>query len=452
MAVKIIGNASGVIAEVGPNHNLQVSLPDGARILDQGGNPFTSTENGGLYVSSDTLVFFEQVDGAAIDTRVWNQSVSGMTIAQTDGFQTLNAAGAKTTGSYAILSSIKNIPMYGTLPLKLSVNALIPVAPQANAVIEWGIGTVSGVNAPTDGAFFRYTAGGSFLAVVNNGGVETVSPALSLPGTTEVEIYDIVVVEDQVLFYIGDAILASVQVPPGQAFPTNSGRLSLFTRVYTGGSAPASAPVISIGQWLAVRQGVNEAKPWSNVLISMGRGAYQAPVTPFAQTANRANSTNPTSAALSNTVPGYSTLGGSFQFAAVAGGVTDYALFGFQVPAGFQLVIPHIRISCLSMGALGSVTVPTIMEWSLGVNSSAASLATADGSGTWAPRRIPLGMQSWSLTTAIGAQPPDIATFPADMVIDSGRFLHVIVQIPVGAATGSQIFRGTVSFPGAYFE
>lgn len=453
MSVILKSGSSGYLADVDVNKCLQVNSPQGVKILDGDGNSFVSTENGGLYTSSDTLVFFEQVDGAAIDTRIWNQSVSGMTITQANGFQVLNAAAAKTAAAYALLSSIMNIPMYGTLPLKVSVNALLPVAPQSNATIELGIGSVAANGAPTDGAFFRYSTSGSFLAVINNGGVETVSPAISVPSSTEVEIFEIVVVEDQVLFLVGDVQVAAVQVPPGQAFPTNAGRLPVFARVYNGGSAPAAAATISIGQWLAVRQGVNEAKPWSNVLISMGRGAYQSPVTPFGQTANRLNSTSPASAVLSNTAAGYATLGGSFQFAAVAGAATDYALFGFQVPAnGPRLVIPHVRISCASTGALGSATVPTIMEWGLGINASAVSLATADGAGTWAPRRMPLGMQTWGLTTAIGAQPADIVTFPADIVVDSGRFLHVIVQIPVGAATANQIFRGTVAFPGAYFE
>lgn len=453
MSVQIKGSsAPGYLADVDANKCLAVSAPGGIKILDQDGNSFTSTENGGLSVSSDTLIFFEQVDGNAVNTSVWNQSTSGMSIAQAGGFITINSAAAKTASAYAILSSIKNLPLYGTLPVKVSFNNILPFVPEANATAEWGIGLVATNAAPTDGAFFRYTPAGTFLAVINNGGVETVSIPLALPGTTEVELFDIVLVEDQVIFSLGDVIVAAVQVPPGQAFPTGSGRLPLFARVYNGGSSPAAAPSIGIGQAIAVRQGVTEGKTWSNTLISMGRGAYQSPITAFGQTANRTNSTSPTSAALSNTAAGYSTLGGSFQFAAVAGAATDYALFSFQVPAGYQLIVPAVRISCVNTGAIGSAITPTIMEWGIGVNASAVSLATADGAGTWAPRRIPLAMQTWGLSPFIGAQPPDIVTQPADIVVDSGRFLHVILQIPVGAATGSQVFRGVVAFPGAYFE
>lgn len=452
MSIIIRGGSSGLLADVDANKRLTISIPEGVQILDQNGSSFSSTENGGLYVSTDTLVFYEQVDGSNVDIRKWMQSTSGFTITQANGFINLNAAAAKTISAYAILTSIKNIPTYGTLPLKIEMNVFLAAVAQSNATVEWGIGSVATTAAPTDGAFFRYSPSGSFLAVINNAGVETVSSALTMLPTNEVEICQIVVVEDQVIFTVGDAQVAVIQVPPGQAFPTSSGRLPIFFRVYSSGSAPATAPTIAIGQVLVVRQGVNEAKSWQSILISNGAGAYQSPLTPFAQSANCANSTNPTSATLSNTVAGYTTLGGRFQFAAVAGAVTDYALFGFQVPAGFQLIIPHVRISCVSTGAIGSAITPTIMEWGLGINASAVSLATADGSGTWAPRRVPLGMQSWGLSAFIGSQAADIVTFPTDMVVDSGRFLHVIVQIPVAAATGSQVFRGVIAFPGAYFE
>jgi hypothetical protein len=210
---------------------------------------------------------------------------------------------------------------------------------------------------------------------------------------------------------------------------------------------------MSFGQGIVVQQDMLQNKPWSNLMLSVGRGAYQSPVSPFGQTSNSANSTNPTNATLSNTAAGYTTLGGEFAFAAAAGAATDYALFAFQVPTGYQLIVPCVRISCVNTGAIGSAITPTILRWAIGVNASNVSLATTDSAGTsWAPRRIALGMQSWGLSAFIGQQPPDIVTQPADMVIDSGRFLHVIVRIPVGAATASQVFLGTVAFPGAYLE
>lgn len=459
MSISIRDSASGVLAGITSNRQLQVQTPtDPAQAgfvlnADGLGNPIVTTENGAQYVSSDNIAFWEQVDGNAVNINTWNQSVSGMTIAQSGGFINLNSGAAKTVNAYAILSSIKNIPLYGTLPIKISFNCLIPLVAQSNLTMEMGIGSASGVSVPGDGAFFRWSASGAFQAVINNSGVETTQLINPAPTTIEVDIFEIVLVEDLCLFYIGDILSATIQVPNGQAFPTGAGRLPIFFRVYTSGSAPANAPTIQVGQVVVVQQDMLQNKPWNSTLLSMGRGAYQSPVSSFGSTANIANSSAPASITLSNTTPGNAStvLEGRYQFAMVAGGTTDYAIFGFQVPVGYQLIIPAIRITAMNTGAANAAT-PTILEWSLGVNSSAASLATADGAGTWGPRRIALGLQGFLALAGIGQAAVDINSTTVDIVVDSGRFLHVILQIPVGAATGSQIIRGCVAFPGAYFE
>lgn len=422
-----------------------------ARLLDSLGNEINTTENGALNTSTDSLLFYEQVDGAAVDLRKWNQSVSGMTIVQSGGYITLNAASALTANAYAILSSIQYIPMYGHLPLRVTFNLRTPILAQSNLTMEFGIGSVATNAPPTDGAFLRFSSAGQFLAVISNGGVETVSAALAAPSITEAEIFDIVLVEDQVQFFLGDEIIASVAVPPGQSYPTASGRLPIFLRVYNSGSSPAAAPQLLLGQLVVVQEAVNQQRDWRECLSLLGAGSYQSPVTPFAQTANHANSTSPVSASLSNTAAGYTTLGGRYQFAAVASAATDFALFAHQVPVGYRLVITGIVISCANTGAIGSAITATLLDWALGINSSAVSLATADGAGTWAPRRIPLGVQSFGLSIGIGSLANDIVrTFDPPLVIDSARFFHIIVQVPLGAATASQILRGNVQINGFY--
>ena len=176
------------------------------------------------------------------------------------------------------------------------------------------------------------------------------------------------------------------------------------------------------------------------------------------QSANYVNSTAPASATLSNTAAGYTTLGGQFQFAAVAGLETDFALFAFQVPAAAaaggnrNLVIRGVRIEAYNMGA-ASATTPTLLQWALGVGSTGVSLATADSltAGTRAPRRIALGIQSIPIGTAIGGNvaPIDV-NLDAPLYVAAGTFLHVILRMPVGTATGAQIIRGTVLINGYY--
>lgn len=430
-----------------------------ARLLDTAGRDISTTENGYVRTSGATLMCYDQIEGSAINTNIWNPWDSTTAIAQANGFITLNPTSIITATQYWNLKTIDVLPLYGSLPMLPELTVKTVNLPQSGVTAEIGCIMASAGAAPTDGCFFRYASSGAFYAVISYGGVETSSA--NLAGTTASDddgdsialppanllthLFAFEIVEDLVLFSIDDVIVATVVVPTGQAFPFNNGRQSIGMRMYWT-TAPSIAPQVSLGQFTAKYEDLNQNRSWPELMAILGKGGYQSPITPFGQTANHANSTNPTSATLSNTAAGYTAPDGEFQFAAVAGAATDYALFAYQVPLGFKRIIYGISISCASTGALGSVTVPTLLRWSLGINSSAVSLATADGTNTWAPRRKPLGLQSFGLTTALGAMATDLVrTFPVPFVVNSQRFLHLILQVPVGAATASQIFRGTVT-------
>lgn len=414
-------------------------------------------ESGAQSVSTNSLIFTDQVDGNALNTNLWLTSILTQTITQAAGFINLNAGASVATATYAILISIKALQLYGHLPFTVVIRAKINITPIANATVELGIGAAATTSAPTDGAFYRWAPDGTFRCVINNAGVETLSAALPAPTVNNEHIFEIDVVEDNVFFTLDDVVIATVNVPPTQAYPVNNGRQTVFARCFNGGTPPATAPQLSIGQVNIVQEDLNQNKLWKEILMSLGRGSYQQPITPYTQTANHANSTDPVSATLSNTAAGYTTLGGRWQFAAVAGAATDYALFAFQVPATYQLNLSGIAISSILTGA-AIATTATILDWSLGLNASAASLATAESPpATYAPRRIPLGMQGFTLVAPngpmqIGDVAPDlIRNFDPPLIVDGGRFLHVILEVPVGTATASQVFRGDVQING-YFE
>lgn len=457
------------VAEVDTNKNLQVVTPTNpanagfVKALDADGNGLNVTENNALCVSTSNVVFYDQVDGSAPNTNLWNIVTNNMAIALVNGFNVLNSGAATTAAGYAIMQSNKFLPFYGTLPFRATFNAKVVNLPEANATCEIGVGSVATNGTPTDGAFFRFGPAGQLFCILNNGGSETSSAALggvitvgnesvTMPPSLNIaHLFDIEVVENSVLFYVDDVLVVTLSVPSGQAYPFNAGRQQVFARIYNGGSSPSVAPQLAIGQVIVVQEDLNQTKPWDSILAGLGRGSYQSPVSAFGQTANHTNSTSPSSATLSNTSAGYAALGGRWQFAAPAGAATDYALFAFQVPAGYQMIINAVTISTASIGAIGGLT-GTLIDWALGINSSAVSLATADGTGTWAPRRIPLGIQAFAISAPIGAMGIDVSRrFDTPLVVDSGRFFHIIAQIPSGLATVSQIFRGDV-FVNAYFE
>ncbi len=412
-------------------------------------------EDGHLLVGQESLLFYDQVEGASINSNQWQTSTSGsMAVAQSAGLITLNSGSTTTASQYAILQSIKHLPFTGRYPIRLDVAASFSTAGAANVNMEFGIGALSGAADPTDGVFIRAAPDGTLYVVINDGGAET-THALTFGEDPfvagQIAQWSIIIDNDDVHIMFEGDMVCSMQIPANRPFITAAGRLPIVARVETGASAPAAAPQLKIGAVVAAQLVLNQNRPWETQLASMGRGSHQNPAT-YGQTANHANSTNPASATLSNTAAGYASLGGRYQFVAPASASTDFALFAFQVPTGYQLYVYGVSISAVNTGA-AVATTPTIMEWSLGVNASALSLATGDsGTTAWAPRRIPLGLQSFLVGAAVGAQADDVdRDFPVPYVVDSGRYLHIILQVPIGTATVSQIIRGTVTVHG-FFE
>lgn len=470
MAFKLVGDTSGFVAEVDSTKNLLVTTPQslnatnstkvGYTFLAAGPqNKALSTFGpmGRLAVGNQTLELFDPIDGAAINSMVWTQNAVTMTIAQnaTTGYLILNSAAATAINTSCQIASIKQMQLINTFVPTLRVLYKTPNVPQANATIELGFIESTGTAAPTNGAFFRWSSASEFRCVTVFNSVETQSAALTAPSANAMHAAHITLRGTKVEFWIDDFLIAEVANPSGNPAPTGSSRLVIGGRVYTGGVVPVTAPELHIAAMSLWRNDLNTSKLWPNQMVSLGRGGYQSPVTPYAQLQNHANSTSPVSAALSNTAAGYTTLGGRFQFAAPVGAATDFALFAFQVPVGFQLFITDVRIAMTNTGvAVG--TTATLVEVGLGINSSAVSLATADAFATnvVGPRRIPLGFASWLVGDAIGAPSRDGAlsmTLATPLLVDSGRFVHVIVQVPVGTATAGQIIRGTC-FINGYFE
>jgi hypothetical protein len=134
----------------------------------------------------------------------------------------------------------------------------------------------------------------------------------------------------------------------------------------------------------------------------------------------------------------------------VAGAETDYALFGYQVPAGKRLVIRGVWIDTMNTGAAVATTA-TWLQWAIGVGASAVSLATAEAAAAKAPRRLALGNQVFPIAAAIGAQATVIdKNLDAPLIANGGEFVHVILKMPIATSTASQVIRGIIGFNGYY--
>jgi len=413
-----------------------------------------------LRVGTDSLLWQDTFSHGVFNTSTYAGVTSTMTIALSGGRLVLNSGNATAASNVARVQTFRTFPIIGTYPTYVDFWLLLPQVPQANNVLEFGLGYAATTAAPTDGVFFRYNAAGELRGVVNNNGGETQTAAITAPSTNVVHHFLIVIHNDRTEFWIDDQLVGAVTTPLANGSPCLSNALPLLLRNYNSGVV-ATAQRLEVAAVNVSLGDLQANRLWPTQMVGMGRSSVNAPDGATAgQTANHANSAAPASATLSNTAAGYTTLGGQWQFAAVAGAETDYALFAYTVPAGTaanpgkNLIIRGVRIDTFNMGA-AVATTPTLLQWALAVGGTAVTLATTDSAtaGTRAARRLPIGAQSLAVATPIGGaanQAVDV-NLDAPLICEPGTVVHLILKMPVGTATASQIVRGVAMF-NAYFE
>jgi hypothetical protein len=391
-------------------------------------------------------------EGATLNTNIWVSSVGTMTTTQAQGQVTMNAAASLASGGHAILTTVRRFPLQ---PRKtLATRWRSRATWFTNGVMEWGFGGPATTVAETnDTCGFRLTGTGqSFLYSKWGANSEATSADLGAPLTLfdETKYYDIDVsmsyshVAVRIQEVDGAVVLdARLPIPASQQASIAQSHVGAFTRVYTTGITLTAAQLFHTN-FLVETLDMDMHRDAPQLAALTHRGGHVSP-TLYTQTANYANTIAPVSATLSNTVAGYLTLGGQWQFIAVAGAETDYALFAFTVPTGFTLLVHGVRISTFNMGA-AVATTPTLLQWGLGANGATANLSTG------AFHRVATGAQSLPVGAAIGAAAAEVVWNRASpLITESARVFAVILKMPVATATGSQIVRGTVEIDG-FFE
>lgn len=466
MAIPIRGN-SGTIADVNTDREVlvaptQVSEKSGftSLVSEKGVYPDDSrymkelecSEDYRLRAEVDTLWLTDYPLGSAVNTRKWKTVLTTQTLTIAGARYELNSSGITTVSTGSMLQSWRVVPFYKANSTYVEFNVNWTLAPVANWFAEWGVSNAAtAIAAATDGVFFQITAG-QFRGVCRNASVETYVDLGPIPDEGVVHDFVIEITQGIVHFWHEGDLLGSVTVPNAQFGATSQPTLPVMVRTYNAAIAPSVAIKLQCSAIQASNGGADVNRLWPTQQAGMGNSSIQAPSgSTVGQTANYANTAAPASATLSNTAAGYTTLGGQFQFAAVAGAETDYALFGYQVPAGQTLVIRGVWIDTMNTGAAVATTA-TWLQWALGVGASAVSLATADAAATKSSARVALGNQVFPIAAAIGAQATRIdVNLDAPMVVNATEFVHVILKMPLGTATASQVVRGVVGI-NAYFE
>lgn len=475
MAVEIKNLVSGNTLDINANGEAAVALH---RDTDEAGHALLAVEthdglsghgsrvtrrlsvsaNNYLRVGLDNLLWRDVFNHGIVQNDAYQTTLTTFTTAMTGGFLVLNSGNSVASAGVARVQTYRTFELFSFGTVMGIFRVRVPNAPQTNCVIECGFGYAATTATPTDGVYFKQpTDGGALQGVVNFNGVEsTVTLATTLAAGTVYELR-VRIDTDEVNFFVNGRLEGVISRSSTAAALTYARHWPMLLRIYNA-SALATAQRLEIAE---VQVFVTDIPSYRTAAdIAGGMSAFAGNVTrgvAIGQTANWTNSTEPVNATLSNTAAGYTTLGGQWSFAAPAGAVTDFALFGYQVPAGGaalqgkNLNITGVTIDTINAGAAVATTA-TVLQWALGVGATAVSLATADGTGTRARRIIPLGMQSFVVGSAIGAPAERILEdFNPIIVVEPGTFVHVIVRVPVGTATGSQVIRGICRI-GGYWE
>ena len=474
MAIEIKGTGTSNLASVDANNALKIAMS--ATSSNNGILAHTNRSDGGSFtgsiididpetdedyrarVAQDSLVFWEPWAGTtALTGMAWNNAASSMSTTCSGSYAKLNSAAATTAAASARLTSFKTIPVYSdhTTFMSFPLNIQAASVGIANTTWEVGLFYASANTAPTDGLFLRMDSASTLKLVYNFAGTETTSAAITyssvIPVNTDVQVV-LAFSTKNIRLWINDVLIATLNAPTGTPLGAQSTALPVSLRIYNAGSAPGTATQLWVGPIEISQSGVGNAMTFTEAMCAAGFNGIQGISGGTAgQTANYANSAAPSSATLSNTAAGYTTLGGQWQFAAVAGAETDYALFAYQVPA--QAVGSHNRgllIRGISISAMNTVvavaTSATVLQWGIGVGSTNVSLATTDAVTAHAPRRLALGTQTFPVAATVGAVAADLVrTFQNPLYAEAGTFVHVILKMPIGTATATEIFRGTVS-------
>jgi hypothetical protein len=404
---------------------------------------------GGQALALNTSLLTEGFEGTVLPVARWRAGATTWAATQSSAAGLLLNSGASLAANAGyVLRSARGFQKPQRAPLHFKARARVEHV--NNAVAELGFTDTTSVNAANaNGVYWQYTAGGAVQPVLSYNGTDITGAAVTGLSAANFYTWDILIDDDEANFMVQDTstglIIAerSIKMPATQAKLFGATRLFAFVRMFTTASAPATAPRMTISAVDVVQLDVMMNKPWKEQMAESGYGAPYHPLTQV-QAAQWANSAAPASATLSNTAAGYTTLGGLFQFAAVAGAATDYALFGFNCPAPYGFALDAIDIECWNTGA-AVTTTPTLMLWGLGVDQSAVSLATAG------IVRVGLGAQSFPIGAAVGAKAERISqVFDTPLWTNPSNFLTVMLRMPVGTATASQVVQGMVNLRGRF--
>lgn len=413
-----------------------------------------------LRVGLDQTAFNEVFPGASINTTIWTAPVTTATLTAAGGFANLNAAGSVASGAVARLTTYRNFPCYRSYTTYFEAGVQFSSLPVAGNVCEWGAFISTGTTSPTDGVFFRINASGELRGVVNYNGTETQSEIINfntLVGNNTSRAFLIYVISNKALFWIDNVLVAEVNAPTSQGQITSSMNLPLSFRNYNS-VATSSAQIMKVSNVNVTFADMNTNKIWAHILTGAGGHLSQGQTgQTLGSTALYTNSlATGAGVAMTNTTAALgSGLGGQFTTQPTLAVGTDGIVSSYQVPTGTStapgksLYITRLTINSAVTTALTGGAV--LYAFSLAYGHTSVSLATTESATTKAPRRVPIGFQTFPANAILGTTATTLdLDLNSPIVVQPGEFIQLVAK-----NTGVVTTAGTITFLvgfGGYWE
>lgn len=498
MAIKIIGNSSGNVAEVDANNNAKVNLPttgtqSGLSRLNYLRDAATSrevqvSEEGGLETRQGRLVFHTNFNGAtagALINNQYNQQTTTMTLALNAGFLRFNNSAITTLNTGAAVFTHRTFSTETKCTVSLSGHIRHTFGAISNKQFDFGFGyyDIAANQAATMNEFagFRWTQAGALIGVLeySAGGAPT-TVTVNINGgvpyaDSATKRYEIQLSQERVEFWVDNAYVAEIVRQPDAPGTAKANGYPVIARLFNGASPPASAPVFDLSNVNVVRYGYEADIPMPTRQALMGRHSNQHQAGLVATNGNtaliQASTTAPTGTTGSNTVTTITGLGGYFRLngaAVVAAEHSNIIVSSYQNPllpeaAGAALDARNLVITDIMISPLVVSTVlvggGAVWGWFIAVGANALSLATTDAAGTTAlgtmsPRITPLPLYDQiAAAAAVGT----VCTRTGDssislqtpLVVPNGTFVVVGIRTKhVAAAITSGVLDGQIGISG----
>jgi hypothetical protein len=418
-----------------------------------------------LRVGMDTILLDDTFNSLVQNTHKWAYAAATLT-ATMPGAGTLNFGTVQGTAAThgAFIRSFQYMPLYGASGMAVEFHVgQFTSSLVANEVFLAGLGNVSAAGTePTDGLWLQFTSGGT-ICVMRYNGTTTQSGVLEINSTLALGAlyhYALVVGDSEVEVWRDNVLLGELAIPTATAQPFLQGALPVFFQKLCTGTV-SNTNTMRVSDITISQIDIQTGKPWG-VARSLAGKSGQVGQNGHTQgkTTIWANSAAPTAVALTNTAAAFTGLGGIAAVLPTLAAASDGILFSYQNPVptinitGRNLVVQGVTLQ----GAVSVILAggPVIYAYAVAFGHTAVSLATAETASfvtatTHAPRIVPLGIESYPATAAVGAVGAGVRlTLENPIVVRPGEFVALIAR-NLGTVTTTGAITLVAAFD-AYWE